>query len=134
MPRKKKTLTESAQAMTEGMFSSAEDKGNDADVKKKEPQPIEVNVVDENPRKNWTTWDNHNQVVIRGGFSKGSSKDDKVPYGARISKDVVKKWKAYINASRSESGACVEKALLEYMERHELNDAQKQVFEIWMKE
>ena len=57
----------------------------------------------------------------------------KVTYGARISKDTITSWKAYIEASGKDAGACTEKALQEYMNRHKLTGIQKQIYDLKMR-
>ena len=115
MASKKKSLADSAQAMTEGLFGSPEKQ--DA----KEAKKVTVTKAPE-----------ADTAIVKKTAKNGKGKTVKATYGARISAETTIQWKAYIEASGSDAGVCTEQALREYMERHKLTGIQKQIYDLKM--
>lgn len=114
MASKKKSLADSAQAMTEGLFGSPAEKKEDK----------KVTVTREAPETD--------TAIVKKTAQNGKGKTVKATYGARISAETTMQWKAYIEASGSDAGVCTEQALREYMARHKLTGIQKQIYDLKM--
>lgn len=155
MARKKKVLSDSAEAMTAELFGTSE-KQEPEETKKskiatafpegsaaralaeereqmlKDGSLREITVTIEEPEKKEPR---SRKVTIKKEEPEASiKKSEKVTYGARISKDTITSWKAYIEASGKDAGARTEKALQEYMSRHKLTGIQKQIYDLKMQD
>lgn len=139
MASKKKSLADSAQAMTEGLFGSPAEKKEDKkvigppegsiarslqEVEKKEPRTMKVTVTRKASEAD--------TAIVKKTAQNGKGKTVKATYGARISAETTIQWKAYIEASGSDAGVCTEQALREYMDRHKLTGIQKQIYDLKM--
>lgn len=162
MASKKKSLADSAQAMTEGLFGSPEQK-DAKEVKKekkvtgfpegsaarslqeeqeqalKDGRAKQVTLVIEEPkaprtRKVTVTREapEADTAIVKKTAQNGKGKTAKTTYGARISAETTIQWKAYIEASGADAGVCTEQALREYMARHKLTGIQKQIYDLKM--
>lgn len=159
MARKKKVLSDSAEAMTAELFGTSEKqepeenkenlllksapKGSavrslleekEQALKEGRIKEVKLEVEDRtipartlNLEIEHTTFPDKKQAKAQKPVNK------KVTYGARISKDTITSWKAYIEASGKDAGACTEKALQEYMNRHKLTGIQKQIYDLKMR-
>lgn len=116
MASKKKSLADSAQAMTEGLFGSPE--------KQDAKEAKTVTVTREAPEAD--------TAIVKKTAQNGKGKTVKATYGARISAETTMQWKAYIEASGADAGVCTEQALREYMDRHKLTGIQKQIYDLKM--
>lgn len=106
MASKKKSLSDSAEAMTAALFGTSE---------KQEPEETKTK-----------------KVAVRKETKEEPKKAEKSTYGARISKDTITAWKAYIDASGKDAGACAEQALKDYMNNHKLTGIAKQIYDLKM--
>lgn len=145
MASKKKSLSDSAEAMTAALFGTSEKQEPEETKKAKiatafpegsAARTLNLEVEDAtvpartlNLEIEHTTFPDKKQAKAQKPEAK---KAEKVTYGARISKDTITAWKTYIEASGLDAGACTEKALQEYMNRHKLTGIQKQIYDLKM--
>ena len=74
------------------------------------------------------------KATVSKEIKEESKKAEKSTYGARIGKDTITAWKAYIDASGKDAGACTEQALQEYMKNHKLTGVAKQIYDLKMQD
>lgn len=145
MASKKKSLSDSAEAMTAALFGTSE-KQEPEETKKAKTKTVfpessaartlNLEIEDAtvpartlNLEIERTTFPDKKQAKAQKTEAK---KSEKVTYGARISKDTITAWKAYIDASGKDAGACAEQALKDYMNNHKLTGIAKQIYDLKM--
>ena len=136
MASKKKSLSDSAEAMTAALFGTSE-KQEPEETKKPKiatafPEGSAARSLAEQNEKMLKDGRVRKVTIKKEEPEAGIKKSEKVTYGARISKDTITAWKTYIEASGLDAGACTEKALQEYMNRHKLTGIQKQIYDLKM--
>ena len=131
MASKKKSLSDSAEAMTAALFGTSEKQEPEETkkVKTKTVFPESSAARTLNLEIEHTTFLDKKQAKAQKPEAK---KAEKVTYGARISKDTITAWKAYIDASGKDAGACAEQALKDYMNNHKLTGIAKQIYDLKM--
>ena len=136
MASKKKSLSDSAEAMTAALFGTSE-KQEPEETKKAKiatafPEGSAARSLAEQNEKMLKDGRVRKVTIKKEEPEASIKKSEKVTYGARISKDTITAWKTYIEASGLDAGACTEKALQEYMNRHKLTGIQKQIYDLKM--
>ena len=137
MASKKKSLSDSAEAMTAALFGTSE-KQEPEETKKAKiatafPEGSAARSLAEQNEKMLKDGRVRKVTIKKEEPEASIKKSEKVTYGARISKDTITAWKTYIEASGLDAGACTEKALQEYMNRHKLTGIQKQIYDLKMR-
>lgn len=136
MASKKKSLSDSAEAMTAALFGTSE-KQEPEETKKAKiatafPEGSAARSLAEQNEKMLKDGRVRKVTIKKEEPEASIKKSEKVTYGARISKDTITAWKAYIDASGKDAGACAEQALKDYMNNHKLTGIAKQIYDLKM--